>query len=73
MTGVQTCALPILELFAQDVQDGLDNAINEKQQELVRFVEGTCDKYWITMVELRTGRISSEEALLKTLKGLAYT
>ena len=30
----------VLELFAQDVQAGLDAAVSEKQQELVRFVRG---------------------------------
>ena len=35
----------VLELFAQDVQAGLDAAVSEKRQELVRFVEGLWDKY----------------------------
>jgi type I restriction enzyme M protein len=30
----------VLELFAQDVQAGLDAAVSERQQELMRFVEG---------------------------------
>ena len=37
----------VLELFAQDVQAGLDAAVSEKRQGLVRFVEGMWDKYRI--------------------------
>ena len=39
----------VLELFAQDVQAGLDAAVSEKRQELVRFVEGLWDKYRVTL------------------------
>ena len=46
----------VLELFAQNVQAGLDAAVNEKRQELVRFVEGVWDKYRVTLIDLRAER-----------------
>ena len=39
----------VLELFAQDVQAGLDAAVAEKRQELERFIEGLWDKYRVTL------------------------
>ena len=42
----------VLELFAQDVQAGLDVAVAEKRQELVRFVESLWDKYAVTMKQI---------------------
>ena len=41
----------VLELFAQDVQAGLDAAVAEKRQELVRFIEGLWDKYRVTLID----------------------
>jgi hypothetical protein len=35
----------VLELFAQDLQAGLDGAVRDKQQELTRFAENLWDKY----------------------------
>ncbi len=48
MTDDEKRAL-VVELFAQDVQTGLDAAVNEKRQMLVRFVEALWDKYWVTL------------------------
>src|SRR5712692_116751 len=53
----------VLELFAQDVQAGLDAAVAEKRQELVRFVEGLWDKYCITLTDLRRERAEVETQL----------
>ena len=39
----------VLELFAQDVQAGLDAAVSEKRQDLVRFVEELWDKYRVIL------------------------
>ena len=53
----------VLELFAQDVQSGLDAAVSEKRQELVRFTEGLWDKYRVTLTELRSTRLAVERYL----------
>jgi type I restriction enzyme M protein len=62
----------VLELFAQDVQVGLDTAVGEKQQELVRFVEDMWDKYRVTLEELRCHRASIERNLSDLLTRLTY-
>ncbi|MCB1820035.1 MAG: N-6 DNA methylase [Candidatus Competibacteraceae bacterium] len=63
----------VLELFAQDVQTGLDAAVNEKRQELVRFLDGVWDKYSVTLGDLRSGRFEVEDRLNSFLKRLRYT
>jgi type I restriction enzyme M protein len=72
MTDDQKRAL-VLELFAQDVQAGLDAAVSEKRQELVRFVEGLWDKYRVTLGSLHSGRSDVEERLERFLGQLGYT
>ena len=62
----------VLELFAQDVQVGLDAAVGEKRQELVRFVEGLWDKYRVTLTNLRTDRAVIEKWLGELLEGMRY-
>lgn len=62
----------VLELFAQDVQVGLDAAVAEKRQELVRFIEGLWDKYRVTLTELRSDRSGVEKVLNEFLKRLSY-
>ena len=62
----------VLELFAQDVQAGLDAAVNEKRQELVKFVEGVWDKYRVTLTYLRAERQMVEQRLEQFMKMLAY-
>jgi len=62
----------VLDLFAQDVHAGLDAAVNEKRQELVRFVEGVWDKYRVTLHELRGQRVSVEEWLNSIVMRLGY-
>jgi type I restriction enzyme M protein len=63
----------VLELFAQDVQGGLDAAVAEKRQELVRFVEGLWDKYRLPLTDLQSERVALEKRLADYLKRLAYT
>ena len=63
----------VLELFAQDVQAGLDAAVAEKRQELVCFIEGLWDKYRVTLGNLRSDRATIEQRLGNYLKTLAYT
>jgi type I restriction enzyme M protein len=62
----------VLELFAQDVQAGLDAAVAEKRQELVRFIEGLWDKYRVTMTNLRETRADLEEKLGLALQAMRY-
>lgn len=62
----------VLELFAQDVQNGLDAAVSEKRQELVQFVERLWDKYRVTFARLRCSRDDVEQRLEGFLKGLGY-
>jgi len=63
----------VLELFAQDVQTGLDAAVAEKRQQLVRCIEGLWDKYRVTLGNLRSDRGTIEQRLGDYLKTLAYT
>jgi type I restriction enzyme M protein len=63
----------VLELFAQDVQAGLDAAVSERRQALVQFVEGLWDKYRVTFSSLRAGRFDVEKRLERFLGQLGYT
>ncbi len=71
MNGDQKRAL-VLELFAQDVQAGLEKAVAEKRQELVRFIEGLWDKYHVTLTVLRGERATVEKQLEKFFEALTY-
>lgn len=62
----------VLELFAQDVQAGLDTAVAEKRQELVRFIEGLWEKYRVTLNSLRTQRRDIEAVLNHSLETMRY-
>jgi type I restriction enzyme M protein len=62
----------VLELFAQDVQVGLDAAVAEKRHELVRYIEGLWDKYRVTLTALRSERASAESNLETFLEALSY-
>ena len=62
----------VLDLFAQDVQAGLDDAVAEKRQGLVRYVEGLCDKYAVPMGTLTQQRNHVAEHLADAFKKLNY-
>jgi type I restriction enzyme M protein len=62
----------VLELLAQDVQAGLDAAMAEKRQELVRFIEGLWDKYRVTLESLRLERSGLETQLAAYVRSLGY-
>jgi type I restriction enzyme M protein len=62
----------VLELFAEDVQIGLDAAVSEKRQELVRFVEGLWNKYRESLHTLKENRSNVEDQIAKALEGLGY-
>jgi type I restriction enzyme M protein len=71
MNADQKCAL-VLELFAQDVQAGLGAAVAEKRQELVRFIEGLWDKYFVPMGVLARQRDQVADKLADAFKKLNY-
>ena len=60
----------VLELFAQDLHAGLDSAVMDKQQELVRFVENLWDKYRVSLNAIKASRLDSDERLNQVLAGL---
>lgn len=62
----------VLELFSQDVQAGLDAAVNERRQELVRFIEGLWEKYQVALTELMGERSTTEELLDRMFEELGY-
>jgi type I restriction enzyme M protein len=53
-------------------QEGLDAAVAEKRQQLVRFLEGLWDKYRVTLEELRSDRAQVETQLETFLIKLGY-
>ncbi len=65
--------LLVLELFSQDVEAGLNAAVSEKCQTLVRFVEGLWDKYRVPLGQLRRDRRKLEETVNAVLKGMSYS
>jgi type I restriction enzyme M protein len=62
----------VLELFAQDLHAGLDGAVRDKQQELVRFVENLWDKYAASLTVLSSAREGLSSQLLNALQELGY-
>ena len=62
----------VLELFARDVQAGLDAAVAEKRQELVRYLEWLWDKYAVSLRELKSGRNTTVQKLEQRFKILGY-
>ena len=60
----------VLELFAQDLQVGLDGAVKDKLQELVRFNENLWDKYQVSLIAIKASRLNSDEHLNHILAGL---
>jgi type I restriction enzyme M protein len=72
MDGEEKRAL-VLELLARDVQAGLNAAVGEKRQELVRFVEELWDKYRVPLIKLCSDRAQIEDRLYTVLRQLSYT
>lgn len=62
----------VLKLFAQDLQAGLDGAVRDKQQELVRFVESMWEKYTSSLAVLTERRESLSAQLHNALQKLGY-
>lgn len=62
----------VLDLFVQDIQAGLDAALAEKRQHLVRFIEALWDKYRVTLVNLTGERDKLSGNLGTILNKLGY-
>ena len=62
----------VLELFAQDLQAGLEDAVRDKQQGLVRFAENLWDKYRVSLEVLTDARNSMNSTLESALSVLGY-
>lgn len=71
MTDKQQQAL-VLDLLADDVRAVLDDALAEKRQELVRFVEGLWEKYADSMTQITRERESAASRLATKLQELGY-
>lgn len=62
----------VLELFAEDVQAGLDAAVGVKRQSLIRFVERLWDKYAMPLHRLTDERETVATQFGNALKELGY-
>lgn len=62
----------VLELFAQDIQAGLDAAVAERRQSAVRFVEALWDKYSTPMHTLVQSRDDVSNRLAEAFNRLRY-
>lgn len=60
----------VLELFAQDLQAGLDGAVTDRQQELLRAVENLWDKYRVALNDLKQDRVACDDRLGRILREL---
>ncbi len=62
----------VLELFAQDLEAGLNDAVRDKKLELVRFTENLWAKYQVSLTTLKKTRRDKEILLNGMLGGLGY-
>jgi hypothetical protein len=62
----------VLELFAQDVQAGLDTAVNERRQGLMLFVEELWDKYRVPEHVAMAAQLAAYDKLNAVLRELGY-
>jgi len=62
----------VLELFAQDLREGLDVALRGKRQSLIHFVHGLWDKYATPLETIQEQRQKLQTTLAKILGGLGY-
>jgi type I restriction-modification system DNA methylase subunit len=63
----------VLELFALDLQAGLEAAFIAKRQRLVKFLENLWGKYRVPLEVLKQERAAVSEKLDTLLAGLGYT
>ena len=62
----------VVELFAKDVQAGLDGAVVQRRRALVRLVERLWDKYRVTMAEIVQQRDRLTSHLSRIVGKLGY-
>lgn len=62
----------VLQLFAQDVQTGLDGSVRERRHAVIETNEKLWDKYRVSLSELRSGRSQLSDRVDQVLKGLQY-
>jgi len=62
----------VLDLFAEDVQAGLDAAVVQKRQVLVQFIESLWDKYAVPLGHLSDQREQTTGSLQTTLREIGY-
>lgn len=62
----------VLELFAGDLQAGLDTAVSGRRQMLVRIIENLWDKYAIPLDEIQQERRRLQSHLAEMIGGLGY-
>jgi type I restriction enzyme M protein len=62
----------VLELLAQEVQGGLNDAISEKRQALVGLVDALWEKYGVPFTELQNRRGENAYLLSAIMKDLRY-
>ena len=62
----------VLELFAQDLHAGLDGAVKDRQQELVRFVENLWDKYRVALDSIQADRNSVVSRMENIIRRIGY-
>ena len=62
----------VLELFAQNIQTGLDAAVAAREQALVRFIEGLWDKYRVPLSTLQAERDATASRLAEMMGRLGY-
>ena len=62
----------VLDLFAQNIQTGLDAAVAAREQALVRFIEGLWDKYRVPLSTLQAERDATASRLAEMMGRLGY-
>ncbi len=62
----------VLDLFAQDIQAGLDAAVAAREQTLVRFIEGLWDKYRTPLCTLQADRDATASRLAEMMRRIGY-
>jgi len=63
----------VLELFAQDVKVALEAAVNEKRQELLRFLENFLKKYGMMLRQISLEREKHYTTLNHLMRTLGYS
>jgi type I restriction enzyme M protein len=62
----------VMELFDQDLREGLDTAAREKRRFLIRVVENLWDKYARPLTLMQASRENLQKVLAQSLRELGY-